>query len=134
MKTKNKIFFSIGFAILLAGAFAAGSFFNLSQGPAIEKITNVFNKEVAKQPEVDFSPFWITWDTIRSKYAANEGVDDQQMVWGSIEGLVGSLKDPYSTFLPPEESKEFQENIRGDFSGVGMEIGMRNNIVTVIAP
>ena len=134
MSKKRKILFIIPFVILFAGAFVAGSFFNFSQRSAIEKITNVLNKEAVKQPEVDFSPFWTTWDAIRSKYAVNEEVDDQQMVWGSIEGLVRSLKDPYSTFLPPQESKEFQENIRGDFSGVGMEIGVRNNIVTVIAP
>lgn len=126
----------VGFAILLAGAFAGGSFFGFSQRPAIEKVTGVFNKEVATttQPEIDFSPFWTTWDAIRSKYAANEEVSDQQMIWGSIEGLVRSLKDPYSVFLPPEESKEFQENIRGDFSGIGIEIGVRGNIITVIAP
>ena len=134
MKIRNRILIAVGFMILLAGAFAAGSFFGFSQGPAIEKITNVFNKESSKPPEIDFSPFWATWNTIRSKYASNDKLDDQQMVWGSIQGLVKSLKDPYSNFLPPQESKEFQENIRGDFSGVGMEIGARNEIITVIAP
>lgn len=134
MKIRNKILFSVGFTILLAGAFAAGLFFGFSQRPAIEKITNIFNKEISKPPEIDFSPFWTTWNTIRSKYASNDKLDGQQMVWGSIQGLVKSLKDPYSNFLPPQEAKEFQENIRGDFSGVGMEIGARNEIITVIAP
>lgn len=134
MKTRNKILLAALSVFLFAGTFAAGSFFGFSQRPAIEKITTVFNKENNKPSEVDFSPFWTAWSAIRSKYASNDKVGDQQMVWGSIQGLVKSLGDPYSNFFPPQESKEFQENIRGDFGGVGIEIGVRGNIITVIAP
>lgn len=56
------------------------------------------------------------------------------MVWGAIQGLVKSLDDPYSTFFPPKESKEFQEEMQGNFEGVGMEIGVKNGIITVISP
>ena len=56
------------------------------------------------------------------------------MVYGAISGLLKSLKDPYSVFFTPEELKEFQIEINGEFEGVGMEIGIRKNILTVIAP
>jgi len=56
------------------------------------------------------------------------------MLWGAISGLAGSLKDPYTVFFPPEEKKIFESEVKGNFEGVGMEIGMRNNALTVIAP
>jgi carboxyl-terminal processing protease len=71
---------------------------------------------------------------IESKYVANDGLDRQRMVWGAVSGLVDSLEDPYSIFLPPEDAEVFEDNVRGDFSGVGMEIGMRKDVLTVIAP
>ncbi|MCK5027860.1 MAG: S41 family peptidase, partial [Candidatus Pacebacteria bacterium] len=52
----------------------------------------------------------------------------------AINGLVGSLEDPYSIFLPPIESKMFEEDVSGSFEGVGMEVGLRDNILTVISP
>ena len=53
---------------------------------------------------------------------------------GAIQGLVSSLGDPYSVFLPPAETEMFESDISGNFEGVGMEIGIRDKILTVIAP
>jgi carboxyl-terminal processing protease len=47
---------------------------------------------------------------------------------------MGSLGDPYSVFFLPDEAKSFEEQIAGNFSGVGMEVGIKNKILTVIAP
>lgn len=132
-KVKKIIFAALGLA-LLAGIFIGGAFFGYSNRPGIEKVRILFNKESAKPAEIDFSPFWKAWNTIESKYASNDGLDNQKMVWGTIEGLVGSLDDPYSVFLPPQDAKQFQEDMQGDFGGVGMEIGIRKNVLTVISP
>ena len=59
---------------------------------------------------------------------------DQEKIWGAINGLVSSLDDPYSIFLEPIESKMFGENVSGSFEGVGMEVGLRDGILTVISP
>ncbi len=88
---------------------------------------------------VDFSPIWKTWRIIDEKYI--DGVSttttkktDQEKVWGAAAGLVGSLGDPYSTFFAPEDATLFQENINGSFGGVGMEVGMKDGNISVIAP
>ena len=120
---------------LLATFFVGGIFFGYQKTPAIEKITVLFNKEAAKPAEVDFSPFWSAWAMVESKFVkANNGLDEQKMVWGAIQGMVKSLDDPYSVFFPPQEAKMFQEDISGEFQGVGMEIGIRDEVLTVIAP
>ena len=56
------------------------------------------------------------------------------MLYGAISGMVRSLQDDYTVFFPPEDAKIFKEDVSGEFSGVGMEIGMRNSALTVIAP
>jgi len=57
-----------------------------------------------------------------------------QKIEGAINGLVDAYGDPYTTFFPPADAAAFDEDISGNFSGVGMEVGIRNDLLTVIAP
>jgi len=134
IKSKKILLFLI-VLVLFLGTFTGGTFFGYYNRPAIEKVTGLYNKEAINKPaQVDFSPFWTAWNTIKSKYVNKNSMDNQKMVWGAIQGLVGSLDDPYSVFFPPQESKSFQDEMRGDFGGVGMEIGIRNNALIVVSP
>lgn len=130
----KKIIYAVAVIALLIGIFSGGAFFGYSQRPAVEKITELFNKETPKPANVDFSPFWTAWNEINSKYVSRDNLDDQKRVWGAIQGMVESLGDPYTTFFPPEETKIFKENISGDFEGVGMEIAVKKGILTVVSP
>jgi carboxyl-terminal processing protease len=59
---------------------------------------------------------------------------DQEKVYGAIQGLAASYGDPYTVFFPPAENKNFQTEISGNFEGVGMEVGIKDGIITVISP
>lgn len=87
---------------------------------------------------VDFAPFWRAWNLINEKYVSasttTKTIDDQEKIWGAIEGLAESLGDPYTVFFPPVESKLFEADIRGNFEGVGMEVLAQDGAITVIAP
>lgn len=120
--------------ILLAAVFGAGVFVGYSKRPAIEKISNLLNKETGQNPVIDFAPFWKSWNIVKEKYASDNGLDEQKMVWGAIQGMVGSLEDPYTVFMPPAEKTMFESEVRGNFEGVGMEIGIKKSVLTVIAP
>ena len=61
-------------------------------------------------------------------------VTDQQRVWGAVSGLASSLGDPYTVFFPPKENKSFKEEILGSFEGIGAEIGIKDETLTIIAP
>lgn len=91
-----------------------------------------------KVPEgVDLEPVWKAWRLLEEKYvpATSTAVaSPQDRVWGLIEGLAQSYGDPYTVFMPPSKSLSFEQDISGSFGGVGMEIGMRDGILTVIAP
>jgi carboxyl-terminal processing protease len=136
MKKIKKISCIAAIVIFLLSVFAGGAFFGYYNKPEIEKINNLFNKETTNpsESEIDFSPLWSAWRAVESKYVSSNKLDHQKMVWGAIEGMVKSLDDPYSMFFPPEEAKMFNEDINGDFEGVGMEIGARKGILIVIAP
>ena len=82
----------------------------------------------------DFGIFWNVWATIQQRYVGREKLDYQKMVYGAVQGMVDSLGDPYSVFFPPEQNKEFQDEVSGQFDGIGIEIGIKNSELTVIAP
>lgn len=88
--------------------------------------------------EVDMTPFWDAWKLLDEKFSPSSTstlpVTGKDKVWGAVSGLASSYKDPYTVFFPPVESKSFEEEISGSFGGVGMEIGIADDVLTVISP
>lgn len=119
--------------ILLAGVFGAGFLAGSVSGAS--SIQNVFRQYTSntQSPNVDFSLFWDAWNVIQDKFV-DQPVEEEQLLYGAITGIVESLKDPYSIFLTPEMAKEFEDSINGTFSGIGAEIGIKNDQVQIIAP
>jgi len=68
---------------------------------------------------------------VRKNYV--EEVKPKDLIYGSIKGMLGSL-DPHSSFMTPEQYKEMQVDTKGEFGGVGIQIGMKDGMLTVIAP
>ena len=62
-----------------------------------------------------------------------EDVDQAEMMDSAINGVLQSL-DPYSAYMSPELFKEMQTDTRGEFGGLGIEIGMESGVVKVISP
>ena len=68
---------------------------------------------------------------IESSYV--EKVDSKSLIEGAIAGLVKTL-DPHTTYMPPEAYKEMQVQTSGKFGGLGIEISIRDGVLTVISP
>lgn len=121
------------FLLGLTASFTAGFYLGQVAGyvPPIKGVTGAEEGQPAK---VDFSLFWDAWRVVQEEYAGPEPLDFQAMVHGAIKGMVESLQDPYTTFMTPQNTKIFLEDVQGSFSGVGMEIGMRDKKLRVIAP
>lgn len=85
--------------------------------------------------DVDLHTFWRVWDLLENKYPFDDQKPDQEeKIYGAIQGLTSSYEDPYTIFLEPGEAKLFNEDVGGSFSGVGMEVGVRDGFLVVIAP
>lgn len=83
----------------------------------------------------DLTQFFKVWDLINSKhFSKDKSATPEEEVWGATKGLVDSLNDPYSVFLTPKENENLNINLSGQFSGVGMEVGMKDGVITVISP
>jgi carboxyl-terminal processing protease len=67
-----------------------------------------------------------------NKYYVEE-VKTKDLIYSAIKGMLGSL-DPHSSFMPPEAYKEMQVETKGEFGGLGIQIGMKDKTLTVIAP
>ena len=126
--------------LIIAASFAGGIFIGINQKPAIESVISVIRKtpEIPTpsqdQAKTDFNLFWDVWSRLDENFVDKSKVEPQKMVFGAIDGMVKSLGDPYTVFLPPEESKRFNDDIKGEFGGIGAEIGIKKGILTIIAP
>lgn len=81
---------------------------------------------------VDQSENGQDWDRWRHKY--DKYIETEDDAYVAIETMLASLNDKYTRFLDPEEFKEENESIRAKLYGVGMQIGVRDNKLVVIAP
>ncbi len=140
-KEKRNGFLGVLLALILAsGSFVSGMQVDtvLNKDAQAASLFSFFKTESAEPVmEADLTQFWKVWHLLESKYIAassTEAVSVEERINGAIEGMVAAYGDPYTVFLPPVESAAFAEDISGNFSGIGMEIGLRDNVVTVIAP
>ncbi len=97
--------------------------------------------------KVGITTFWKVWNILDKEFVETvhkptEGLDNtyqglskqDRRIYGAIKGMVDSEKDPYTTFFTPKEADSFETEIKGSFSGVGMEVGKKDGVLTVIAP
>lgn len=68
---------------------------------------------------------------IRSEYF--EDIDSKNLIYGALKGMLSSL-DAYSQFLSPEDYKDLQVETEGRFGGIGIEITLKDDLITVITP
>lgn len=120
--------------ISLALGFFGGVEFQKTQEPFGGGLRDLIARDAGQPESVDFSLFWDAWNLIHERYVDRANLNTQEMVFGAIEGMVKSVGDPFTVFLEAKESKRLEEDIRGEFAGVGIEIGMREDVLTVIAP
>ncbi len=107
-------------------------------GALIAVGTNVMaNKQVdseAQSPGIpleDLQAFAEVYERISTDYV--DVIDDKSLIEGAISGMLSSL-DPHSAYLPPVDAKEMEEHTRGEFGGLGMEVGMEDGFVKVVSP
>ena len=122
---------------IISFSFSSGYVFgNAGYSASIKQFPKVtINRETPKDKGIlDFNLFWKIWDTLNAKYYDRGKLIPSEMVYGAIRGMVASVGDPYTVFLPPEENKIVQEDLQGNFEGAGIQIGFKGNQLVVIAP
>lgn len=142
-KTKSKlaerflVIFSLGVILSLifsfGFAFGQNSFLQAESKLSGGEVKNAQTLPDFLTKDVDFREFWQVWQYLKDNYVKPD-VADTQLFYGALAGVVASLNDPYSVFLDPEISNKFEEELSGSFEGIGAEIGLKDDHLTVIAP
>ncbi|OGG41974.1 hypothetical protein A2837_02070 [Candidatus Kaiserbacteria bacterium RIFCSPHIGHO2_01_FULL_46_22] len=126
--------------ILILAAFFAGIQFGQGSWSGLKGeagLLSFLGPSAQPDSKADLTEFWRVWNILEEKYVSSSSTstpDRNKRLEGAISGLVDSYGDPYTIYMPPQEAAEFEEEISGNFNGVGMEVGMRDDVVTVIAP
>ena len=142
-KKLNYIMRNIYRLLLLIIVFSLGVTVGVRHANPIDYVLELSNKEntsaslyenIPEDELVDFTPFWFAWNTLNNRYMPHgtstedlQIIDAQAKVWSAISGLADAYNDPYTVFLPPEESENFKISTNGTFEGVGMRVGQENN-------
>jgi carboxyl-terminal processing protease len=134
---KYLIFLSIFFVFL--ASFFIGYEKGKNELSSLEKKVSINeavleNKLSQKDKEVDFSLFWKVWDLLKENHIDKDKLDSKELVYGAINGMLRATDDPYSNFFSPKESKYLADDIEGTFEGIGAELGIKDSILTIIAP
>jgi len=135
-KQNIKIILSVAIFI---GIFVSGYFMGKSSIPSSNYVAlagKAIPEDIAADgiKDSDFETFWEVWRLMDEKSPDSSEADSQERVYSATRGLVESLGDAYSSYFDPEESEYFNQNLAGEFSGVGMEVGMREGNIVVISP
>jgi carboxyl-terminal processing protease len=83
--------------------------------------------------DVDFSLFWDVWKDLKGSFY-EQPVSDKTLFYGALRGLAASLNDPYTNYFEPQDAKAFDEALKGEFSGIGAEIGAKDGQLQIVAP
>ena len=84
------------------------------------------------QNGVDMTKFWQVYGLVKSNYVGK--VDDNKLIEGAITGMVNSLGDPFTSYLPPTDEQSLNDQLSGQFEGIGAELVTENNQITVVTP
>ncbi|MCX6724030.1 MAG: S41 family peptidase [Candidatus Staskawiczbacteria bacterium] len=123
-KSYKKVIWSAVLVIAFAGIFCLGAWVGV----------NKIAYHVPQPGTIDFSLFWDAYNKLQKNFITPSKIDEQKIIYGAIDGMTRSLGDPYTNFFDPEQAKRFQQDLNGSFDGIGVEVGIKKDLLTVIAP
>lgn len=130
---RKKILSNSLIALLIIVVFVGGIF--IGKHSSAENNTLPANGALLSTENKDLTQFWSIWKLLNEKYPFKDKIPtDSERLYGAIGGMVSSFKDPYTTFFPPKEAQLFADEVKGEFIGVGMEVGVKEGLMTVVSP
>ncbi len=138
-QSKKLFYTTIGLMVFIAGmgiGFIAGTNDKSYDQLSYEEARDLLDEDLLKSTSdkaADFELFWRVWTLVQQKYV-DQPVDDEALLYGAIAGIVEGIDDPYSLFFTPEDSEKFLSEINGSFEGIGAEVGLKEDQLTIIAP
>jgi len=138
--SKRSFISSYGAVFLIILAFFGGWYVasdrqlpGTSDAGAVEVQNKGYISDIYSAAAPDFQIFWDVWESVQDEYV-EQPIEEADLFYGAMYGLIASLQDPYSEFYDPQTAQAFNEELSGSFSGIGVEVGVKNDLLVVIAP
>ncbi len=130
--------------VLLAGAFSGGFLvghflpFSGDQSPTTyaPPVSSPSPEQQGSTPaelQTLFEPFWEAWNIAHEQYV-DQPVDDVALMRGAITGMLAALGDQHTSYMDPEEFKQANESLSGEYEGIGAYVDTSTEFLTVISP
>ena len=88
----------------------------------------------ATEEQQRFKVFWETWQIVERDFYDKTQIDHQKLIYGAIKGMVDAVGDPYTVYQTPAQREVSDTDLRGSFDGIGIQVDMKDNRLTVVAP
>ena len=112
--------------------FYMGNMFAFS-GLSLRSVSEDVAKDVSEVKDVKkYELLFQVRDALLTKYDGE--IDDNDLLEAAIKGMTQSLNDPYTVFMNADEYNSFVEQSEGHFVGIGAQLGIKDDKVTVVAP
>jgi carboxyl-terminal processing protease len=98
-----------------------------------ETFESTTTEEATVVDEDLFAPFWETWDIVHEEYV-DQPVDDLALMRGAIEGMLEVLGDKHTSYMDPEEFKQANESLEGEYEGIGAWVDITGDYVEIVSP
>ncbi|GAP07198.1 c-terminal peptidase [Anaerolinea thermolimosa] len=80
-----------------------------------------------------FKPFWEAWQIVKDQYV-DQPVDEQKMMQGAIRGMLESLGDPHTSYMDPDEYRQANLPMNGEYEGIGAWVDTTGDYVKIVSP
>lgn len=125
----NKVLIALIIVIVAVGSFFGGSVFGSLNK---QVVLNPETPQTTPQDEAFFDKLYEVKDIINSEYYLN--IDQDALLEGAIKGMVNAVEDPYTVFFDAEEYKAFNDDGNGNYVGIGVMVGIKEDKIVVITP
>jgi carboxyl-terminal processing protease len=88
----------------------------------------------AKKRNLDPNLFWNVWDEIQAEYVDHDKINNEALYYGAIKGMVQAVGDPYTDYFDPKANAQFNQDLDGNFEGIGAELSSKDGQLLVVAP
>ncbi|MGC8874631.1 MAG: S41 family peptidase [Chloroflexia bacterium] len=97
-------------------------------------VTQLAQGDVPEALREKFALFWQVWDLVEQHFYDPKAIDYQKMVYGAIQGMVGSLGDPYTFFSTPQQTEIVRTQLQGEYEGIGAYIDQEEGWPVIQGP
>ncbi|MBB6281955.1 S41 family peptidase [Geobacillus subterraneus] len=130
-KTTTAVLMAISMLIGAGGTYAGLQWAGGAEDSPMSAVISAEPSKAANDNE-EMKKIRQAYELIKSRYV--EKVDEEQLTEGAIQGMIGTLDDPYSVYMDAETTEQFNESLDSSFEGIGAEVSMIDGKVTIVAP